>query len=73
MYVEDIYPIQCIDSSDAISQGTEGEAMEYVRLRTDKNEIIIAPGDSCTLIVVQAGAEVDEEAEETAGPTDAAA
>jgi hypothetical protein len=47
--------------------------MEYVRLRTDKNEIIIAPGDSCTLIVVQAAAEAEEEEEELGVPGELAA
>lgn len=37
--------------------------MDYVRLRTDKNEIIIAPGDSCTLVVMQAANEAEEEDE----------
>ncbi|CAE7938366.1 DYNLRB1, partial [Symbiodinium sp. KB8] len=45
------------------SDGTEAEAMDYVRLRTDKNEIIIAPGDSCTLVVMQAANEAEEEDE----------
>ncbi len=53
-------------------QGTEGEAMEYVRLRTAKNEIIIAPGDACTLIVVQAAADVEDEADAADAAADAA-
>jgi len=44
--------------------------MEYVRLRTAKNEIIIAPGDSCTLIVVQAAADLEDDVEEAAAAGD---
>lgn len=46
--------------------------MEYVRLRTAKNEIIIAPGDSCTLIVVQAAADTEEDVEDDDAAGDAA-
>ena len=55
-----------LHNTPMVAQGPESEAMDYVRLRTDKNEIIIAPGDSCTLVVVQAAAEADEEEAEAA-------
>ncbi len=43
-----------------VRDSEEDTAVKWLRLRTNTREIIIAPGDGCTLVVIQRG--VPEEA-----------
>mmetsp|Transcript_106837 Transcript_106837/g.297263 ORF Transcript_106837/g.297263 Transcript_106837/m.297263 type:complete len:137 (+) Transcript_106837:194-604(+) len=42
----------------------EDPSLQYFRMRTKMNEIIVAPGDGCTLVVLQSASSKPEEAKE---------
>jgi hypothetical protein len=55
-----------------VKESEDDTAVKWLRLRTNTREIIVAPGDGCTLVVIQRGV-AEEPAEAEAGGGEGAA